>query len=195
MRAREIRTSDTEKRRGNRRNIFVSCLRKEKEGEHAITELERLQSTCWCVLGDSLCALVRACACVSTYSAGGFREGGQGGRQAREEAREVQGVAAFEPVLARELERSPTNPTTYDACADKGEYSVSALTPRLSSLLCNSLLLPQVRVPHFFGLSGGDKVLVTLRLRTTRALILYSAISIYVLSLSLSHLHTHTHTH
>ena len=148
----------------------MSCLRKEKEGEHAITELERLQSTCWCVLGDSLCALVRACACVSTYSAGGFGEGGQGGRQAREEAREVQGVAAFEPVLARELERSPTNPTTYDACADKGEYSVSALTPRtyaeedtcihagaysvealtprLSSLLCNSLLLPQVRVPH-----------------------------------------------
>jgi len=106
---------------------------------------------------------VRACACVPTYSAGVFGEGGQGGRG-------VQGVVAFEPVLARELERSPTNPTAYDACADKGEYSVSALTPRtyaeedtcihagaysvealtprLSSLLCNSLLLPQVSAPH-----------------------------------------------
>ena len=108
------------------------------------TTLEAHAGVC---MSDSLCAFVRACACVPTYSAGVFAEGGQGGRQARE-VRAVQGVVAFEPVLARELERSPTNPTAYDACADKGEYIVSALTPRLSSLLCNSLLLPQVSAPH-----------------------------------------------
>jgi hypothetical protein len=141
----------------------------------------------------SVCVLA-CCACVSTYSAGGFGEGGQGGRQAVE----VQGLhdghdVAFEPILARELERSPTNPTAYDAYVDKGAhsvsaltprtyeeedkcihagaYSVSALTPRLRSLLCNSMLLPQVSAPHMTSmypsphiscLSARAKVLLTL---------------------------------
>jgi hypothetical protein len=47
-------------------------------------ERERAHGTRETAANMLVCVLVRGCACVSTYSAGGFGEGGQGGRQGRE---------------------------------------------------------------------------------------------------------------